>query len=525
MTKHKQGFLFQIISICLCIAAIAIGVYSIMQGQLNISGNIGFTMHDCMVTVEGRVKNVALMDENGSSASMGDMEIKKTIMGADSATINTLNLQDLYFCEFNDVDNPGSLKVYDLIFELTFTNVCDFLIKAQISKPTTSNSTISVYDYNTNTVKYSNYTDFSGDVCTKYIKAKESTTIRFALHLNNKTQISNLVTFNMKLDFSEYSKTSLEVKKSISLTSSDSADYAFVNAFPYYIVYGANTNGSTETPLQWHIVGKTELDSNNDEQVVALEASDLTQLATGKLDANVNYVMLSRYVLSASATNGTYSGISWQNEFFYCTSGSAQYRASYLTIDETKEIGVNVPAYDYSYSNIRKYLNNNSVKTGYSVTTGITYNYSSTSSYDGETYSADNVVANDFLSFYGLDGDILNLISARSLQGLYVKIGTSSSETADGSKASIMADEMFKAKSDLFWLLSYNEINDIFGSGSDYSKMLSKDLISNSCVDYWLRTPGQQSYGWGMFLNSAYSGSLNADSLNLQKGVRPAFII
>ncbi len=66
MKKRKFNFIIDIAVLCLCVAAIAIGVYSAKQATLNVSGTIGFNAHDCEVAVSG-VMNAYTQNANGTN--------------------------------------------------------------------------------------------------------------------------------------------------------------------------------------------------------------------------------------------------------------------------------------------------------------------------------------------------------------------------------------------------------------------------------------------------------------------------
>ncbi|MBE7074591.1 MAG: hypothetical protein E7376_01245, partial [Clostridiales bacterium] len=61
--KYKT-FLFASM-LALCIGVMGFGIYAAMSASLNVTGNLGFTMHDCMIQIEGQVKNLA--KANGES--------------------------------------------------------------------------------------------------------------------------------------------------------------------------------------------------------------------------------------------------------------------------------------------------------------------------------------------------------------------------------------------------------------------------------------------------------------------------
>ena len=55
MKKRKFSMLLNIAVLCLCVAAIAFGVYSAKNASLNVTGTIGFQAHNCQVKVEGYI--------------------------------------------------------------------------------------------------------------------------------------------------------------------------------------------------------------------------------------------------------------------------------------------------------------------------------------------------------------------------------------------------------------------------------------------------------------------------------------
>ena len=55
MKKKKFNLLLNIATLCLCVAAIAFGVYSAKNASLNVTGTIGFTAHNCDVDISGYI--------------------------------------------------------------------------------------------------------------------------------------------------------------------------------------------------------------------------------------------------------------------------------------------------------------------------------------------------------------------------------------------------------------------------------------------------------------------------------------
>ncbi|MDY2696211.1 MAG: hypothetical protein SOV27_03515, partial [Eubacteriales bacterium] len=84
MKKKKFNLLLEIATLCLCIAAIAIGVYSAKNASLNVSGTIGFEAHNVKATISAQIKGDGV---TGSTASADGTP------RTDYATIgNTVNL-------------------------------------------------------------------------------------------------------------------------------------------------------------------------------------------------------------------------------------------------------------------------------------------------------------------------------------------------------------------------------------------------------------------------------------------------
>ncbi|MBE7082123.1 MAG: leucine-rich repeat domain-containing protein [Clostridiales bacterium] len=62
--KKKFSLLLNIATICLCVCAIAIGVWSAKSAQMAVSGNIGFTAHNCDVVATTYIQNAIRKDAN-----------------------------------------------------------------------------------------------------------------------------------------------------------------------------------------------------------------------------------------------------------------------------------------------------------------------------------------------------------------------------------------------------------------------------------------------------------------------------
>ena len=134
MKKRKFNLLLELATLCLCVAAIAFGVYSAKNASLNVSGTVGFTAHNCDVYVAGKITGGIDADLNS---------ITKYVSDAENATEDTFrsigesynwNIGTIYFDDINATGNEIAkpititLKVYNKsAFKVKFTFNENFL--------------------------------------------------------------------------------------------------------------------------------------------------------------------------------------------------------------------------------------------------------------------------------------------------------------------------------------------------------------------------------------------------------------
>ena len=134
MKKRKFNLLLELATLCLCVAAIAFGVYSAKNASLNVSGTVGFTAHNCDVYVAGKITGGIDADLNS---------ITKYVSDAENATEDTFrsigesynwNIGTIYFDDINATGNEIAkpititLKVYNKsAFKVNFTFNENFL--------------------------------------------------------------------------------------------------------------------------------------------------------------------------------------------------------------------------------------------------------------------------------------------------------------------------------------------------------------------------------------------------------------
>lgn len=188
--KKKFSLWLNIITICLCFCAMAVGVYSLKMATLNIGGTLGFTMHDAMVEVSGTIYDIAQI--NNGTTERTNKTIEKIVMGGDSATTTTLDVGELNF-----------FKGYDMVFNLTFKNLNDYSIYAKITLTKSSNDVTPVSDNDYISLPY----PFG-------LASRDSKTIVFALRLNNQESVlaSSDFTINVEIEQLEHNQGELYIE-------------------------------------------------------------------------------------------------------------------------------------------------------------------------------------------------------------------------------------------------------------------------------------------------------------------------
>ena len=145
MKKRKFNILLNIAVLCMCIAAIAIGVYSAKTASLNVSGTIGFTAHNCKVRVLGKItgavneKNVALDPANTPTLNYQESaDTGKLIDGkADKWDFGSIYFDDLNTDKYHEVN--------DIVFTFTITNESDYYVDVTVKQDCIKNNRIFIY--------------------------------------------------------------------------------------------------------------------------------------------------------------------------------------------------------------------------------------------------------------------------------------------------------------------------------------------------------------------------------------------
>ncbi|MBQ7885035.1 MAG: hypothetical protein IJ318_02960, partial [Clostridia bacterium] len=344
----KHSIWLTISTLVLCLGVMAFGVYSAISASLNVNGTLSFNMQNCMVTISGTISNVAEMNQTSSSPTNSTRTIERTVMGGEGTATTNINIGNLFFFEDDNI-----------VFELTFTNIHSKSVKATLPKPTVGEGVTVLHNDTTN-----GYVDFTNAYETT-ISANASTTIKFALQLTNEAMRLYDSGFNWTgISFEEYIEPLI---KSDTIQNTNDARYGDGTTTYYYIEMGTNPYNRSEK-LRW--VPIAEYDTTTSTYKLFEKTSEP--------QPNKTYYFISEYILDVE--NATNYGISYNFYNSSATSYSVYYNggdASTLDGYTTHTLKPN----NYSSSNIRAYLNDNSDNPAYRTYEGNTANADSAQDY------------------------------------------------------------------------------------------------------------------------------------------------
>lgn len=509
MKKRKVGFLFNIITICLAVVAIAVGVYSLQKSSLNISGSLGFTAHNVSARIDAYMYGYATVA--GGTPLTQSEKVRLTdangLLIHDQATSYSLNLgatngsgsATRYFSNLG-----ASGKMEDIVVEITVSNTSggtsnpknilanvDFAncipssalagkIRIDCDRSAAVLETTNGKTQATFTFKISLLPDSNGSY-------GDSTLTTPSNNVNLKMNLEETTTYTqsqVKTDAIAIKKfTTAEIssiKTGLKITTNDS----YADLYPYYVEMGHVGNKY----VKWLVVGTRG--ASDTDAVTALGDADKTALSKGLL-LNKNYVMLSEKVLySESPAN---YGISFQNEY---TDGDPA----------LNDYGYS--GNDYATSNIRAFLNGKTVqKESYTDETG--------------KYFADGEFVN-LLTTYNLESDPLYAkIQGRTLTSLYADNDESMLNMWTSSYSG--TEENLKPTSkDKLWLLSLPELIKIFTTTKN---MMKTTCEGGNTASWWSRTAKKGTNNEAQYINSQGFPNYYRIVSEFDDGVRPAFQI
>ena len=182
MKKRKVNILLNIATLCLCVCAIAFGVYSAKTASLNVSGTIGFQAHNVKAAISAQIRGDAV---NGTTASVdgtprADYADVGSSVNITGSTTPSLALSKFYFSDLGESGTPE-----DIYLKISVTNNSDFAIKAYFEAPSITGVTVSLGEGSSSYVKLDTNSNKTGDIV-----------LKLSLNANSSGDYDNLTTEN-----------------------------------------------------------------------------------------------------------------------------------------------------------------------------------------------------------------------------------------------------------------------------------------------------------------------------------------
>ena len=264
----------------------------------------------------------------------------------------------------------------------------------------------------------------------------------------------------------------------------DDTSYMAENGFNYYIEYGSYEGKA----LRWYVWAK----DNGAGKAVPLEPSDKVkdpETEANKLAKGNVYYFISEYILDEGNTNGEdYFGMCYQNDI--------NTSSTWMNLDDGKYSS------SYAASNIRNYMNGNTVRRQYKLTSGY--------------FMAQGANLNMYNTYNLTSDPLFNQIMGRSVKELY--------DADSGASESGGLPDAYEDQMDKFWALSEDEYT-LMVSPESYAPAIAYQLSTGTTSfagSWWLRSPDNDylvSYAPYDGLNISY------DVYDYYVGIRPAFKI
>ena len=306
----KHSWVFGICTLVLCLGTMLFGVYSAISASLNVSGTLGFNMHNAVVGVSGTIYNLSELDKSGTYASKVNKTINRAIMGGESTTTTTIEIGDMYFFYGSD-ETTGEGKLFDIIFQITFTNMGETAIQATIPLPAVESGVTIIHGATTNS-GYSDLTDLTS--YTPVIKMGASVTVKFALRLNDASQTLSEVAFNwLNISFVETEELFYTI------TETEDACAGFLATKMGHAVNDASLE------LEWIAFAVKDENINNSFHTYFNSSKYYSLLGydTSNLDySGKTFLFISRYVLDYMSVYGTNNAYSTSQINSYLTSSA-----------------------------------------------------------------------------------------------------------------------------------------------------------------------------------------------------------
>ena len=447
--------------------------------QQQISGTITLTIQ----FTDGTAGNV---DLDGIKISLEELNLPEGSVSYVSSVSSSGATTDTYSELIGGVTIDGSVDLSNITFNtgettltISMTSLNANYIKNKVSWVNTSNVTIS------STSLYLPKNE-SGELTSG--ESKDLT-----IYVNNNTGSPTTIS-GLEVGFEDMGEYLLQVTAEGETSDYTGEGYWYVEMGTYSTTSN-NSEGKRESEyLRWRYFAEEETAYNADTKAAAV-ASHYDFDGNARPTGN-GYFILESYYDSYKSTNigGLY--VSWNNDFTSRNSRNLTHNYNGWT---------NIAANDYSTSNIRQYINGNTV-------------YKSYSGSWMTTVTPDGTQSNMFTDLHiDPDNDIVyTQIIGRTLSDLYARnYGDSDGLDSNGNGITFPdlsgAEEGYQYQGkdiDKFWLLSYYETNYLLEAGT-----VSSRTDGAWGAPYWLRSP-QSINDNGIVLYVSNTGELDDDLIN-----------
>lgn len=487
MKKRKFNLLLEIATLCLCVAAIAIGVYSAKNASLNVSGTIGFEAHNCKVDVSVKLSGdgvVTNSDNEVVSSANGYVRRTALVKQAEFATdaSGVVDFGDLFFADLDTING----KAAPIKMTFTITNNSAFAIKAKVTLPTDNNDVTILANKESIRIEQGT-TGNVGEIMLTYTLNDPEADLTTALDLSK-----------IKFDFTKYDfkKSDIEIK------------YGEINGITIetpYLLYGNNDlelgkiKGKGD-PLVWIPVGIYE--ENNGKVSVKDAAGEYFDINV--IDSVYNFKLKDdvTYIFSPLVGFDAFN-ISFNNNTYYNTTDKKWYSNEYP----------NILGSDYAISTVREYLNGKNCYT--KINEEKSYNDVIKTTPD-KTSTMTNMYITTELKGTADTEDIYTLIKPRTLKSLYNNslciYNGDYVQDEENSLEIPNIEGVDENDSDAFWLIASWEIGNNAFLGLDFG------------IRHYFRGVLNDSYK-GITYYDTQNFEMTASSVYNPWGVRPAILI
>ena len=256
MKKKKFNLLLEIATLCLCIAAIAFGVYSAKSASLNVSGTIGFEAHNVKATISAQIRGDGVTGSTASADGTPRTDyatIGNTVnLTGTEITTQSLALTKFYFSDMGESGTPA-----DIYLKISVTNNSAFNIKGYFDVPNITGVTATIGEGSSSYVKLGTTdSDKSGDIV-----------LKLSLNKNSSGDYDNLTTednLNLTMHLEKYEDYYVKsITESVYNTTAKAFETKTTSRLCTQLGHGTkeDLNGAEFKQLEWYAFAVKGLDT------------------------------------------------------------------------------------------------------------------------------------------------------------------------------------------------------------------------------------------------------------------------